>query len=141
VAAHVVAHNKGRRAPIALFEAVFLLASLSACGGSGTHTPKAYDTNVTLTPSLVRPFQPITVTGTGYPPHRRIYFQVNGVIVPSRHRATTSAAGAFTTTLKFPTSFKAALHGRVQVFVTTNPRANTKHEIVGVLKFIRIRGA
>jgi len=36
-------------------------------------------------------------------------------------------------------SFKPVLHGHVQVFVTTNPRANTKHEIVGVLKFIRIR--
>jgi hypothetical protein len=97
--------------------------------------------DVTLTPSVVRPFEPITVTGTGYPPDRRIYFQVNGVIVPSRHRAITSVTGSFTTTLRFPKSFKAALHGQVHVFVTTNPRANTKHEIVGVLKFIRIRNA
>jgi hypothetical protein len=111
---------------------------LSACGGSRAHTPKAYDTNVIMTPSVVRPFQPITVTGTGYPPDRRIYFQLNGVIIPSRHRAITSAKGSFTTTLRFPKSFKPALHGQVHVFATTNPRANTKQEIVGVLKFIRI---
>jgi hypothetical protein len=95
--------------------------------------------DVTVTPSLVRPFEPISIQGTGFPARRRIYFQVNGVIVPSRHRAITSTTGAFTTTLRFPQSFKAALHGQVQVFVTANPRANTKHKIVGVLKFIQIR--
>jgi hypothetical protein len=96
---------------------------------------------VTVTPSGLRPFEPVSVRGTGFPAHRRIYLQVNGVIVPSRHRATTSTKGSFGTTLRFPRSFKAALRGQVHVFVSTNPRANTKHEIVGVLKFIRIRSA
>jgi hypothetical protein len=134
VAAHVVARHRGFASAV-----LFIAVVLSACGGSRAHTPKAYNTKVTMTPSLVRPFEPITVTGTGYPPDRRIYFQLNGVIVPSRHRAITSAKGSFTTTLRFPRSFKPARHGQVQVFVSTNPRANTKHEIVGVLKFIWIR--
>jgi hypothetical protein len=134
----LVARHRGVRSAVAV-GLLFLVAGLSACGGSGTHTPKAYDTNVTLMPTIVRPFEPISVRGTGFPPDRRIYFQVNGVIVPSRHRAITSAKGSFTTTLRFPRSFKPALHGQVYVFVTTNPRGNTKHEIVGVLKFIRIR--
>jgi hypothetical protein len=94
---------------------------------------------VTVTPSALRPFEPVSVHGTGFPSHTRIYFEVYGAIVPSQNRPTSSATGRFTTTLRFPRSFKSALHGQVQLFVTTNPRANTKRPIVGVVTFIRIR--